>query len=202
MPNHNIRRGPSAGGAPPDFTNRPTANDCYVDGSTGNLVIGTGTSGTSSKIVSTGVDTPVAITASTTLSVATHAGRTVVVNAAAGLTVTLPAATGSGAKYYLYIGTLMTSNNFIVQVGNASDYFRGFAFVKSDDSTSSSIEWITANTGTVATESDTLTWNRTTTGTTAIGDNVQLVDIATNVWSIETANNASSAEATPFSAAV
>lgn len=49
MPNKNIRRGPAAGGAPSDFTNRSTANDIYVDGSTGILTLGTGTSGTSSK---------------------------------------------------------------------------------------------------------------------------------------------------------
>src|SRR5258708_5324130 len=113
MPNKNIRRGPAAGGAPPDFTNRATANDVYVDGLSGNLVIGTGSSGTSSKTVSTGVDATVPITASTSLTPTGHAGRVVVINAAAGLTVTLPAATGSGAKYICIIGTLVTSNSVI-----------------------------------------------------------------------------------------
>lgn len=47
MPNINIERGPAAGGAPVDFINRPNANGVYVDGSTGVVVVGTGTSGTS-----------------------------------------------------------------------------------------------------------------------------------------------------------
>lgn len=51
MPNKNIRRGPAAGGPPSDFTNRQVANDVYVDGSTGALTLGTGTSGTSSKVI-------------------------------------------------------------------------------------------------------------------------------------------------------
>lgn len=51
MPNKNIRRGPAAGGAPSDFINRPNENDIYVDGSTGALTLGTGTSGTASKVI-------------------------------------------------------------------------------------------------------------------------------------------------------
>jgi hypothetical protein len=202
MPNKNIRRGPSTGGAPPDFTNRPTSNDVYVDGSTGCLYVGTSTSGTAKKAVQTGADAPIALTANTTLTVSAHAGVPLVVNAAAGATLTLPAASGSGAKFSVFIGTLITSGSFIVQVANASDYMRGFAWVKSDDTASSSIGWITANTGTVGTESDTLTWNRGTTGACIVGDYVEFVDFATNVWSVETANNATGTEATPFSAAV
>ena len=43
MANINIRRGPSAGGAPPEFRNRQSAVGVYVDGSTGDLVVGDGT---------------------------------------------------------------------------------------------------------------------------------------------------------------
>lgn len=55
MANKNIRRGPSTGGAPSDFTNRVTANDIYVDGSTGALTLGTGTSGVGIKQISDNV---------------------------------------------------------------------------------------------------------------------------------------------------
>jgi hypothetical protein len=51
MPNKNIVRGPAAGGAPADFFNAPNANGVYIDGSTGALVLGTGTSGVASKTV-------------------------------------------------------------------------------------------------------------------------------------------------------
>lgn len=45
MPQHWIERGPATGGAPPDFTNTPTANGVYVDGLTDELVVGSSTSG-------------------------------------------------------------------------------------------------------------------------------------------------------------
>ncbi len=49
MPNHSIERGPAAGGAPVNFVNTPNATGVYVDGSTGQVVVGTGVSGVSSK---------------------------------------------------------------------------------------------------------------------------------------------------------
>jgi len=49
MPNHSIERGPAAGGAPVNFVNTPNATGVYVDGSTGQVVVGTGISGVSSK---------------------------------------------------------------------------------------------------------------------------------------------------------
>jgi len=163
------------------------------------IVAGSGT--TEVEVLST-TPAPISLTANTTLSAALHAVRPIMVNAAAGLTLTLPAATGSGARFRIFIGTLITSNNLIVQVGNANDFMRGFAYTKSDDSASSSVTWATANTGTLATESDTITWNRTTTGTAVVGDYLEIEDIAANVWAVATENNASGTEATPFSAAV
>ena len=49
MPQHWIERGPATGGPPPDFVSTPTANGVYVDGLTDELVVGTGTSGTSAS---------------------------------------------------------------------------------------------------------------------------------------------------------
>lgn len=45
-PERYIERGPSGGGAPVDFDNTPNANGTYVDGSTNEMVVGTGSSGT------------------------------------------------------------------------------------------------------------------------------------------------------------
>jgi len=53
MPQHWIERGPSTGGAPPDFANTPTANGVYVDGLTDELVVGTSTSGVTGAPVAT-----------------------------------------------------------------------------------------------------------------------------------------------------
>lgn len=144
---------------------------------------------------------PVAVSGNTTLTAAAHANRTVVVNAAAGATITLPAATGTGNKYKIIVGTTLTSGSLVVAVANATDYMRGFAILANDvDGSASNFE--TANTGTVATESDTLTMNRTTTGIGTIGDVVEIEDIKTAIFSVRAHAQASGAEATPFSAAV
>ena len=144
---------------------------------------------------------PISATANLTLSAALHSGRTVVANKVDGITFTLPAATGSGAKYKIIVGTTLTSNSLIVQVADATDYFRGFALLANDtDGSASNFE--TANTGTLATESDTLTLNRTTTGIGTIGDYIELEDFMTDVWSVRIRAQANGTEATPFSAAV
>lgn len=179
------------------------ANSVRVDSGSNLLKFGTGSSGVVEKTVQTldGI-APVSLTGSASLTAAAHAGQLLVLNAAAGATLTLPAATGSGAIYRIFVGTALTSGSLVLQVASASDYFRGFAYVKTDDTAVSANTYATANTGTLATESDTLTWNRTTTGTAVIGDFIEVIDLATGVWAIETENNASGSEATPFSAAV
>lgn len=145
--------------------------------------------------------TPVTATGNLTLTAALHAGRTVVLNALAGGTFTLPAATGTGNKYRIVVGTTLTSGSLVAAVPNATDYFRGFALFANDtDGSASNFE--TANSGTVATESDTITLNRTTTGIGTIGDVLEFEDIATAVWSVHVKAQASGTEATPFSAAV
>lgn len=178
----------------------PTSAPIYVNSSDNKvkaIVAGSGTT----EVELLAQYTPVAITANTTLSAATHGNKTIVVNKVDGLTVTLPAATGSGVKYRLIIGTTMTSNSFVVAVADATDYMRGQA-IFSNDSDGSASSFETANTGTLATESDTLTMNRTTTGIATIGDQVDLEDFMTDVWRVTAYAQASGTEATPFSAAV
>lgn len=144
---------------------------------------------------------PVVVSGTTlTLSSLTHAGlNAVVFTSLSGCAVTLPAATGSGDRYNLFIGATLTSGTFSVAVANASDFMRGeaYTFVTTTAST-----FGTTNTGTVATESDTITFNRTTTGLGTIGDFIELIDLAANVWSVEADYASSGIAATPFSAAV
>lgn len=143
---------------------------------------------------------PVVIAGTTlTLSAAVHDGHPVVFTSLTGCAVTLPPATGSGTRFNLFIGASLTSGSFAVAVANASDYMRGggYTFVTTTAST-----FGTANTGTLSTESDTVTFNRTTTGLGTIGDFIELTDIAANVWAVEADYASSGTAATPFSAAV
>lgn len=146
------------------------------------------------------VTSTVYLTANTTLTSTAHAGRTIALNAAAGVTATLPAATGTGDTYRFLVAAAVTSNNDIVKVANASDYMRGFV-VGATDTAGTAMAFVTANSGVVATESDTITLNGTTTGG-RIGDLIEAVDIAANVWAVRCYTAGSGVEATPFSAAV
>lgn len=136
---------------------------------------------------------PISLTASTTLA-DTHMGTMLVVNAAAGLTLTLPAASGSGKGFSVMIGTTVTSNDVIIQVANASDTMKGNVIVAADGG-SSVLGWEAAST------SDTITLDGSTTGG-IIGDYIDLVDVAANVWAVRAVLSATGTEATPFSAAV
>jgi hypothetical protein len=137
---------------------------------------------------------PIALTASKALSIARHGDSALVVNAAAGLTLTLPAAAGTGARFRVFIGTTVTSNNVVIAVANASDVMYGSARVAQDGGD-------TAVAFETAADSDTITLNGTTKGG-IVGDYIELEDIATNKWRVEALLSATGTEASPFSAAV
>lgn len=197
MPERFVRRAATLDG---NGYQRVNANSIRVDSGSNLLKFGTGSSGTVEKTVQTldGI-APISLTGNTTLTAAAHAGQTLVVNVAGGATLTLPAATGSGAKYNIFVGTTLTGGSLVVQVASNTDYMRGEAYTFSGATAST---FGTANTGTVATESDTLTMNRTTTGLGTQGDFIELWDLAANVWAVEADYASSGTAATPFSAAV
>jgi hypothetical protein len=143
---------------------------------------------------------PVTLAASTlTATEWDHAGRTIYLSIAGAQTITLPAASGTGNKFRFVVGVTATGDK-VVQVANANDYMNGIAHVANDTDNSASL-FETANTGTLATESDTVTLNGTTTGG-YVGAVVECEDVAANRWIVSVASAASGAEATPFSAAV
>lgn len=209
MPERFLKRSSALG---PNEYNRPNANTVRVNSGDDTLRFGTGTSGSTEKTVA---DTstvqslagkqvlgvaPVSVTTATlALTQAAHDGLLLVANRAAGVAFTLPAATGSGAKFSIFVGTTLTSGSLSVAVANANDYMRGEAYTFSGATAST---FGTANTGTVATESDTLTMNRTTTGLGTQGDYIEFWDIAANLWAVEADYASSGTAATPFSAAV
>lgn len=149
------------------------------------------------------VAAPVNCTAATlTLTAAEHSNRTVMLNRAAGIAVTLPAATGSGAKFTLKVGTTFTANATI-KVPNATDYMRGKVYTLSDGA-AAVLGYATSNSGTVGTESDTITLYTAASNTTGgiVGDTIVLEDTGAAVWSVLGHTQSGGTEATPFSATV
>lgn len=125
-----------------------------------------------------------------------HDGRTLMFDRAAGVTATLPAAIGSGCKLRFIIKTVAMTNNHIVKVANATDVIQGSIWISDTDTAGTTTAFSTAA------DSDTITLNRTTTGSIIKGEVIELEDIAPGVWIVRghLANTASGA--TPFSAGV
>lgn len=132
--------------------------------------------------------------ATLTLTKLDHDGKIIVLDRAAGITVTLPAATGTGAIYRFFTKTTVTSNNHIIQVADATDTMDGTVWMAQD-----AADTVVAFEAAAA--DDTLTMNGSTKGG-LIGDRIDLIDIATDVWSVQAWLQGTGTEATPFSAAV
>lgn len=133
-----------------------------------------------------------------TLSVtaALHNGRIILLDTATGTVCTLPAATGSGARFTFVISVLATSNSHIVKVANASDTMIGIILAESDDAADVAKAFFAGATD------DTITLNRSTTGSVALGEWIECVDVAANKWWVRGVIAATGTEATPFSATV
>lgn len=138
------------------------------------------------------------IAAGATLSVtaALHGDKIIALDTAAGSVCTLPVATGSGNVYTFITKVLATSNSHIIKVANASGLMAGVIHT-GDNADGSATAFATTAT------SDTITLNRTTTGSVRIGgDRIVLTDIDTNIYSVSGCCIGTGGEATPFSATV
>ncbi len=145
----------------------------------------------------------VAAGATKTLTVAANNNQVIKLDTLAGSVVTLPAATGSGAKFKFLVTVLATSASHKVQVANASDFMVGVINGARIDSANTVLGFAAANSGTVATNSDTITLNRTTTGSVTVGEWIDVEDVAANTWAVNGLLTATGALfATPFTAAV
>lgn len=142
---------------------------------------------------------PVVVTAATlTVAPDANGGLLTRLNLAAGQAVTLPAATGSGVEYLFAIGITVTGSTTI-KVANAADFFIGRVYAITD--ANAGVGFIPANSGTVGTNSDTITLNGTTKGG-LIGDHFIIKDVAANTWHIKAFISTTGVSATPFSATV
>lgn len=138
------------------------------------------------------------ISAGATLSVteASHDGKIILLNSTGGSVCTLPASTGSGAVFKFRVSVLATSNSHIVKVANASDIIQGVISTVDTDTAGTITGWATAA------DSDTITLNRSTTGSAMRGEWIEVVDAATNLWLVQGVLANTGAGATPFSATV
>lgn len=116
---------------------------------------------------------------------------------ATGSVVTLPASTGSGLKYRFVVTVLATSNSHIIKVANTSDAMQGMILSTLSGTPTTNNVWPA-----VAGTSDTITLNRTTTGSVTKGEWIEIYDIALNVWQVWGVTTQSGTGATPFSATV
>lgn len=183
-------------------TGSPASAPIRVDDTTNTIkavVAGSGT--TEVEFLPTNL-AAVAVTAATlAVTAALHAGRTIYLNRAAGQVITLPAATGTGNKYKFVMGATATGATSIA-VASGTDYMIGTATLYQDGG-DTVVGFATANTGTVATESDTMTLFVASNTTGGIkGAIIELEDVASAVWSVRYVSDAGGTEATPFSAAV
>jgi hypothetical protein len=134
-----------------------------------------------------------ATAATLTVTEASHDNKVITLNRAAGIAVTLPAATGSGTKLLFVLGTTVTSNTTTIKVVG-DDTMTGTCIALQDGG-DTMVGFETAS------DSDTITWNGTTTGGVK-GDSVELIDIAADLWFVRVVQSATGTEATPFSATV
>jgi hypothetical protein len=131
-----------------------------------------------------------------TLTEATHEGKTILLNTLTGSVVTLPAATQVGMRFKFLVSVLATSNSHIVKVANASDILQGSIAIADQDTAGTVTAWVTGATD------DTVTLNRTTTGSVTRGEWIEVECVATNVWSVRGQLTNTGVAVTPFSATV
>jgi hypothetical protein len=141
---------------------------------------------------------PHSLTATTYTLTSAYQNKTLILNRAAGIDVTLPAATGSGLKFRFVVGTALNSDTHTIAASGATDYFKGHILAKTDADATAVTMFITANSGTAATETDKITVNGGTQGG-IVGDWIEVEDIATAIWAVSGALTQSGSEATPFS---
>lgn len=141
------------------------------------------------------------VAAGSTLAVtaALHAGKIIQLDTATGSVCTLPAATGTGNIYRFVTSAVATSNSHVIKVTGATTYMNGSLVVVDDaDGTCTTF----GTTGATTSRSDTITLNRSTTGSVKVGEYIQLIDVGTGNWSVTGTVIATGSEGTPFSATV
>lgn len=126
-----------------------------------------------------------------------HYGRIVHLADATGDTVTLPVASGTGGKITIVVSTTVTSNNHIIQAGDATDEFAGTIYAVDTDTS----DTLAAYPAVAADDFDTITMDGSTTGGLQ-GDWFEFIDVAANVWCMVGHIRQTGTAADPLSSAV
>lgn len=127
---------------------------------------------------------------------AAHHNKTLLFDTAAGSIITLPVGSGSGLKFKAKVKLLATSNSHKVQVTGATDVIQGIINTIDSDTAGTTTGWASGA------SDDTVTLNRSTTGSAIRGEWLEFEDIAANLWVVNGQLANTAAGATPFSAAV
>ena len=122
-----------------------------------------------------------------------HDGKTMLFDTATGVAFTLPAATGTGMKLRFVVSVVRASGTYDIDcVG--SDEFAGTCGIIDVDTADATILFA-AETGDNFVS---ISMNGTTSGLGAVGDWVEVEDIATGVWAVKGAIHADGTVITPF----
>lgn len=123
--------------------------------------------------------------------------KTVRFDTLTGSVVTLPAAIGKGLRVSAVVTVLATSNSHIIKVNNTTDVMRGIIMGTRVDVGNAVLGFA------AGAADDTVTLNRTTTGSVSLGEWLEFYDIAAGVWHVRGMLSATGAAfATPFSSTV
>lgn len=134
----------------------------------------------------------VAAGATKTLTAANN-NQVIKLDTLAGSVVTLPAATGSGRRFRFLVTVLATSASHIISAAGA-DVMIGAISGARVDSGNAVLGFAAQST------SNTITLNRTTTGSVSLGEYVEVEDVAAGIWEVTGFLTATGAAfATPFS---
>lgn len=141
---------------------------------------------------------PRVVVGDTTISVSNekHADRNLILNSTFGVTATLPKASGTGDTFTFTVGTLATGGSHIIKCGSTSDVMVGTLGVVDTDTAGTITAFATNSTH------DTITMNRSTTGSVTKGEQIICQDIANNTWAISGMVSNTGSGATPFSSTV
>lgn len=131
-------------------------------------------------------------------TVAAHSDKIILLDTAAGSIVTLPAAAGTGALIRCLVSVLATADSHIIKVNATpgTDLIQGTIHTVDSDTAGTVRSWMTAA------DTDTITLNRSTTGSVTRGEWIELVDAASGLWLVRGTVAGTGDGATPFSAAV
>jgi len=129
---------------------------------------------------------------SITLDQRIHEGRTIVLNSAVAVTDIVPVATGSGAIYKFIVGAVNT-NGYVLKPPVGTTLFKGTILQTNSGASGALRGWSPGATD------DTITLNGTTTGGAAVGDYIEIQDIAANTYAVRGSITCTGTAATPYS---